>query len=29
MKRFALCVLMALLLHGGCALAQEAREITG
>ena len=29
MKRLALCVLLALLLHGGCALAQEAREITG
>ena len=30
MKRIALCALMlALLLHGGCALAQEAQEITG
>lgn len=30
MKRLALCaLLLALLLHGGCALAQEAREITG
>ena len=30
MKRLALCaLLMALLLHGCCALAQEAREITG